>query len=78
MRAFHERHPRPSSRLLAAVLTGGLTAWAALPALGATSFSSARAAHLSGRHADAIVELRAYLGSSPRDANAWVWLGASY
>lgn len=42
------------------------------------SFASARDAHLSGRHADAIVQLRVYLASSPRDAAAWMWLGASY
>ncbi len=73
-----ERHPRASSHLLVAVLAGALIVCAAPPASAATSFAAARDAHLSGRHADAIAALRAYLASSPRDANAWVWLGASY
>jgi soluble lytic murein transglycosylase-like protein len=78
MRGPLQPYPHLSSRLLAAVLVGALTACAALPATAATSFAAARDAHLSGRHPEAVAGLRAYLASSPHDANAWVWLGASY
>lgn len=63
---------------LVSLLAVSLIAFQANSTLGASSFSSARAAHLSGRHAEAVAELQAYLATSPRDANAWVWLGASY
>lgn len=43
-----------------------------------STFASAREAHLSGRHREAVVYLRSYLASAPKDATAWVWLGASY
>src|SRR5439155_1683507 len=41
-------------------------------------FAAGRAAHLAGRHLDAVVALRAYLADHPTDAGAWVWLGGSY
>lgn len=78
MRVLIPARSHTVSTLLIAALAGTLTAYGALPARAATSFAAARDAHLSGRHADAVTELRAYLASSPRDANAWVWLGASY
>lgn len=78
MRGPLQPFPHVSSRLLVAVVVGALTACAVLPATAAASFAAARDAHLSGRHAEAVAGLRAYLASSPQDANAWVWLGASY
>lgn len=52
-----------------------------VPASAATAGSllvTGREAHLAGRHEEAVVALRAYVAQSPRDASAWVWLGASY
>ncbi len=62
---------------VAAVVLG--TAWvhpaaAASPSL----FAEGRRAVIAGRHGDAIRWLQAYLATAPRDATAWVWLGASY
>lgn len=48
------------------------------PASAAASFVAGRDAHLSGRHREAISALLGYLAESPRDAVAWMWLGASY
>jgi tetratricopeptide (TPR) repeat protein len=42
------------------------------------SFTAGREAYLSGRHLDAINAFRVHLTGRPRDAAAWVWLGASY
>ncbi len=41
-------------------------------------FSAARAAYVGGRYAAAVEALRIHLSSYPRDAAAWMWLGASY
>lgn len=52
-----------------------------VPASAATAGSllvTGREAHLAGRHEEAAVALRAYVAQNPRDASAWVWLGASY
>lgn len=43
-----------------------------------TQFAIARDAHLSGRHPEAVAALRGYLSQNPRDATAWLWLGASH
>jgi len=61
--------------LLAAVAAAVL--WPAAAAAGSL-LETGRTAHLAGRHQDAIAALRAYLAKNPRDASAWVWLGASY
>jgi tetratricopeptide (TPR) repeat protein len=44
----------------------------------ADSLATGREAHLAGRYQDAVMALRAYLAKNPREAIAWVWLGASY
>lgn len=52
---------------------------AATPARASSSlFDQARRAALAGRHSETVNLLRAYVAKSPRDAAAWVWLGASY
>lgn len=51
---------------------------AASPAAASTQFASGRDAHLSGHHREAIAALRIHLSQNPRDAAAWLWLGASY
>ena len=43
-----------------------------------TAFALARDAHLSGRYREAVVQLHTYLSAAPKDATAWMWLGASY
>lgn len=78
MLVAHTPRVRMAFRPVVAAITAALFACSAPAAWGASSFASARDAHISGRHADAVAELRAYLASSPRDANAWIWLGASY
>lgn len=66
---------RAGSLILAAMVAGGL--WTAAASAGSL-LETGREAHLAGRHQDAVVALRAYLTQNPRDASAWVWLGASY
>lgn len=43
-----------------------------------SALAVAREAHLSGRHGEAVAHLREHLATSPKDATAWIWLGASY
>ncbi len=43
-----------------------------------SAFAEARTAYLRGDHGVAIAWLRAHLTSHPRDAIAWMWIGASY
>ncbi|MGH2405444.1 MAG: hypothetical protein ACRDGN_13440, partial [bacterium] len=61
-----------------AVAVACLVVVPAAAAASTSAFSQARQAALAGRHPDAVQLLRAYLAVSPRDAAAWVWLGASY
>lgn len=62
--------------LVAAVAAS--VAVAITPAEASSAFEQARRAALAGRHDETITLLRAYVSRSPRDAAAWVWLGASY
>lgn len=43
-----------------------------------SAFAEARTAYLRGDHGVALVWLRTHLTSHPRDATAWMWMGASY
>ena len=43
-----------------------------------SAFAEARTAYLRGDHGVAVSWLRAHLTSHPRDATAWMWIGASY
>jgi soluble lytic murein transglycosylase-like protein len=43
-----------------------------------SAFADARKAYLRGDHSVAVVSLRSHLNSHPRDATAWIWIGASY
>ena len=51
-----------------------------LPQVGeaASAFTEARTAYLRGDHGVAVVWLRSHVTRHPRDAGAWMWLGASY
>ncbi len=68
------RLPVPASVLLASSLILGLTAAAAA----ASAFEAGRTAYIGGRYAEAVVALHAHVVSRPQDADAWLWLGASY
>ncbi len=65
------------NRFIAAVVLLAALLYAA-PAAGGSLLATGREAHLAGRHQEAALALRAYLDQNPRDASAWVWLGASY
>lgn len=69
-------HPRRSVGAIALAIAVVFAVSGRAPA--ASSFAVGRDAHLSGRHAEAVAAFRAHLAASPRDARAWVWLGASY
>ncbi|HEV8354923.1 MAG TPA: lytic transglycosylase domain-containing protein [bacterium] len=66
--------------VLGAAVAVAVACLAAVPAAEAavSPFAQARQAALAGRHPDAIQLLRVHLSAAPRDAAAWVWLGASY
>ena len=64
--------------ILVGLILVGLILILSLPAGAGSTFATARDAHLSGRHQEAVVHLRSYLASAPKDATAWLWLGASY
>lgn len=66
------------STLVHLVLILALVLIGVAPASARSPLATAQAAHLAGRHSEAVDHLRAYLASSPRDATAWIWLGASY
>ncbi len=44
----------------------------------ASALAEARTAYLRGDHGVAVVWLRSHLTRHPRDATAWMWMGASY
>lgn len=67
----------PRFPLVLALLTI-LTITSSASAAASSSFTVGRDAHLAGRHLDAITALTAHLTAYPKDATAWVWIGASY
>lgn len=67
--------PRSFAPVVGALL---LVLLMALAGQASTQFAIAREAHLSGHHPEAVTALRAHLTQHPRDASAWLWLGASY
>lgn len=64
--------------LVAGFLAVAVLAVVASPAAASAQFAAARAAYVSGRYAAAVADLRAHLAQHPRDAAAWMWLGAAH
>lgn len=69
---------RGTAILILCAVVAATIVMAARPATASSLFEQARRAALAGRHAETVTLLRAYVVKSPRDAAAWVWLGASY
>lgn len=73
---------RPFAEGLRAVLVALVTTTVVLvvsaDAAAGSSFVAGRDAHLRGHHERAAAAFRAHLARFPRDAVAWIWLGASY
>ncbi|MDQ7842964.1 MAG: transglycosylase SLT domain-containing protein [Armatimonadota bacterium] len=71
---------RAAAAVTAVAASATVVGLSAVPAAAgtATAMRAAREAYLTGRYAEAVPLLRAHLRVAPRDAAAWVWLGASH